>query len=163
MPPEPPDGTPTDGSASGPGRSDSHYDRDESSPFQPDRAKPLVKRVFPVSETLPHYRQRSLQRDLIAGVTVAALALPSGMAYAQLAGLSPVAGLYALLLPVVAYVLLGSSRQLIVGPEGALSVMVAVAVAPLAGGDATLYAALAAILGLLVGGIYLAAWLIRLG
>jgi sulfate permease, SulP family len=101
--------------------------------------------------------------DLIAGVTVAALALPSAMAYAQLAGLSPVAGLYGLLLPVVAYVFLGSSRQLIVGPEGALSVMVAVAVAPLAGGDASLYAALSAILALLVGGIYLAAWAIGLG
>jgi sulfate permease, SulP family len=163
VPPEPSDGTPTDGSPSGPRRNESPYDRDEASPFQPDQAKPLVKRVFPVTETLPHYRQRSLQRDLIAGVTVAALALPSGMAYAQLAGLSPVAGLYALLLPVVAYVLLGSSRQLIVGPEGALSVMVSVAVAPLAGGDVTLYAALAAILGLLVGGIYLAAWLVRLG
>ena len=97
----------------------------------------MVKRVFPVTQTLTDYPQRSLRRDAIAGVTVAALALPSGMAYAQLAGVSPIAGLYALLLPVVAYVALGSSRQLIVGPEGALAVMVAAAVGPLAGGDST--------------------------
>src|SRR5450631_3314477 len=80
VPPEPSDGTPTGESPSGAARSESPYDRDDASPFQPDRAKPLVKRVFPITETLPHYRQRSLQRDLIAGVTVAALALPSGMA-----------------------------------------------------------------------------------
>ncbi len=153
-----PDGTPPHSGGSG-----SPYDEDEASPFQPEQAKPLVKRVFPVTQTLTGYPQRSLRRDVIAGVTVAALALPSGMAYAQLAGLSPIAGLYALLLPVVAYVVLGSSRQLIVGPEGALSVMVAAAVGPLAGGDSTLYAELAAILALLVGGIYLVAWVIRLG
>ena len=139
------------------------YGEQDASPFQPEKTKPLVNRVFPVTQTLPQYPQRSLRRDLIAGVTVAALALPSGMAYAQLAGVSPIAGLYALLLPVVAYVALGSSRQLIVGPEGALAVMVATAVGPLAAGDSTLYAELAAILALLVGGIYLVAWIIRLG
>jgi sulfate permease, SulP family len=163
MPPESSDQPPNEETPSDEEAARSPYGPDDASPFQADRAKPFMKRVFPVTETLPRYRERSLRRDLIAGVTVAALALPSGMAYAQLAGLSPVAGLYGLLLPVVAYVVLGSSRQLIVGPEGALSVMVAVAVAPLAGGDSTLYAALAAILALLVGGIYLAAWLIRLG
>jgi SulP family sulfate permease len=139
------------------------YDDQDASPFQPEKTKPLVNRVFPVTQTLPRYPQRSLRRDLIAGMTVAALALPSGMAYAQLAGVSPIAGLYALLLPVVAYVALGSSRQLIVGPEGALAVMVATAVGPLAAGDSTRYAELAAILALLVGAIYFAAWIIRLG
>jgi high affinity sulfate transporter 1 len=94
---------------------------------------------------------------------VAALAVPSGMAYAEVAGLSPVAGLYALLLPAVAYVLLGSSRQLIVGPEGALAVLVATSVAPLAGSDPTKYAALAAMLAVLVAAIAFVAWLLRLG
>ena len=64
----------------------------------------------------------------LAGLTVAALAVPSAMAYGQLAGLSPVNGLYALLLPTVAYVLLGSSRRLVIGPEGATSTLVAAAV-----------------------------------
>ena len=76
--------------------------------------------------SFPRYRAPSARRDLVAGVTVAALALPSAMAYAEVAGLSPVNGLYALLLPTVAYVLLGSSRQLIVGPEGSISTLVAV-------------------------------------
>jgi sulfate permease, SulP family len=138
------------------------YD-DVDSPFQRKARQPLLSRTFPVSQQLPDYKKRSLRGDLVAGVTVAALALPSGMAYAQLAGLSPVAGLYALLLPAVAYVLLGSSRQLIVGPEGALAVLVAVSVAPLAGGNAEKYAALAAMLALMVGGIAVIAWVVRLG
>jgi high affinity sulfate transporter 1 len=94
---------------------------------------------------------------------VAALALPSGMAYAEVAGLSPVVGLYALLLPLVAYALFGSSRQLMVGPEAALALLTGAAVAPLADGDPTRYASLAALLALLAGCVYLLAWVIRLG
>jgi high affinity sulfate transporter 1 len=100
---------------------------------------------------------------VLAGVTVAALALPSAMAYAELAGLSPVNGLYALLLPVVAYVLLGSSRQLVIGPEGSISALVAAAVLPLAVAGSADAADLAATLALLVGGCFLAARALRLG
>jgi MFS superfamily sulfate permease-like transporter len=100
---------------------------------------------------------------VLAGVTVAALALPAGMAYAELAGLSPAAGLYALLLPTVAYTLLGSSRQLIVGPEGSIAALVATAIIPLAADDPGRYASLASLLALLVAGIYLVARIIRLG
>jgi SulP family sulfate permease len=85
------------------------------------------------------------------------------MAFAELAGLTPVAGLYALLLPTVAYTLLGSSRQLIVGPEGSIAALVATALIPLAAGDPTRYASLAALLGLLVGVVFLVARLVRLG
>ncbi len=85
------------------------------------------------------------------------------MAYAELAGLSPVAGLYALLLPAVAYALFGSSRQLIVGPEGALALLVVAAVAPLAGGDATTYALIAGMLAVMVGLLAVVARIIRLG
>ena len=74
----------------------------ETSPFQPAARRPVLHRVVPVSEQLPSYHGGILRRDLLAGVTVAALALPAAMAYAELAGLSPVAGLYALLLPTVA-------------------------------------------------------------
>ena len=137
--------------------------RTESSPFRPQARPTLVGRTFPVSTNLTDYPRRNGRKDLIAGVTVAALALPSGMAYAQLAGLSPVAGLYALLLPAVAYTFLGSSRQVIVGPEGALSVMVATAVAPLAGSDPSAYAELAALLALLVGAMAVVGRIIRLG
>jgi sulfate permease, SulP family len=85
------------------------------------------------------------------------------MAYAELAGLSPVAGLYALLLPAVAYTVLGSSRQVIIGPEGVIAALVATAVVPLADGDPARYASLAALLALMVGGVFLLARIIRLG
>jgi sulfate permease, SulP family len=91
------------------------------SPFQAAEPEPLLTRAIPVTGQLPGYRAPSARRDLVAGVTVAALAIPSAMAYAEVAGLSPVNGLYALLLPTVAYVLLGSSRQLVIGPEGSIS------------------------------------------
>ena len=123
----------------------------------------MVQRIVPVSEGVPGYGVGTLRRDLIAGVTVAALALPSGMAFAELAGLTPVAGLYALLLPTVAYAFLGSSRQLIVGPEGAVAALVATALLPLAAGEPARYAFLAALLALLVGGLFLLARIVRLG
>jgi SulP family sulfate permease len=122
-----------------------------------------MARTFPVSQHLPSYPKRCLRQDLLSGITVAALAVPSGMAFAQLAGLPPTAGLYALLLPAVAYVFLGSSRQLIVGPEGAISVLVAVGVMPLAHGQPTRYATLVAMLSVLVAGIYGMGRLVRIG
>lgn len=85
------------------------------------------------------------------------------MAYAELAGLPPVAGLYALLLPTAAYALLGSSRQLIVGPEGALSAMVAASVLSLAASGSPEAAHLGAVLGLLVGALFVLARIVRLG
>jgi len=133
------------------------------SPFRPAARKPVLHRVVPVSEQLPSYRGGVLRRDLLAGVTVAALALPAAMAYAELAGLSPVAGLYALLLPTVAYALLGSSRQLIVGPEGSIAALTATALVPIAADDPERYASLAAVLALLVGGVFLLARIVRLG
>jgi sulfate permease, SulP family len=136
---------------------------EEASPFRPAARKPVVQRIVPISAELPNYRGGTLRRDLLAGLTVAALALPSGMAYAELAGLSPVAGLYALLLPTVAYTVLGSSRQLIVGPEGSIAALVATAVVPLADGNPTRYASLAVLLALMVGGVFLLARIIRLG
>ena len=104
----------------------------EHSPFQAARREPLLTRTIPVAAELPRYRIPSARRDLVAGVTVAALAVPSAMAYAEVAGVSPVNGLYALLLPAVAYVFLGSSRQLVVGPEGSISTLVAAAILALA-------------------------------
>jgi len=96
-------------------------------------------------------------------VTVAALAVPSAMAYAELAGLSPVNGLYALLLPTLAYVVLGSSRQLVVGPEGSISALVAVSVLSFAAAGSADAAQLAAMLALLVGACYVLALILRLG
>ena len=116
---------------------------DESSPFRPAGEAPLLERAIPVAGEIPNYRPRTARGDVLGGVTVAALALPAAMAYAEVAGLSPVHGLYALLLPALAYALFGSSRQLILGPEGSIAALVAAAVLPLAaaGSDAAAAAA----------------------
>jgi SulP family sulfate permease len=146
-----------------PPRSSAVTEYGKGSPFQAARPEPLLTRTIPVAGQLPAYRVPSARRDLVAGVTVAALALPSAMAYAEVAGLSPVNGLYALLLPTVAYALLGSSRQLIVGPEGSISTLVAAAVLPLAAVASSEAAELAAMLALLVAACFALAWVLRLG
>ena len=134
----------------------------DASAFQRPARRPLLHRLVPVAEHVPGYRGGTLRHDLLAGATVAALAVPAALAYSEIAGLSPVIGLYSLLLPAVAYTLFGSSRQLIVGPEGAISALVGTAIIPLAA-DPDQRASLAALLALLVGGIFLGAWITRLG
>jgi SulP family sulfate permease len=135
----------------------------EAPKFRPAKRDPLLVRAVPVAADVPRYRIPSARRDLLAGLTVAALALPSAMAYGELAGLSPVNGLYALLLPTVAYVLLGSSRRLVIGPEGSVSTLVAASVLPLAAAGSDEAAELAAMLALLVAACFGLAWLLRLG
>jgi len=130
--------------------------------FQRPARRPLLQRLLPVTENLPRYRGGTLRRDLLAGVTVAALALPASLAYAEIAGLSPVIGLYALLLPAVAYAVFGSSRQVIVGPDGSIAALVGAAVIPLVA-DPEQRASLAALLALLVGAAFLGARAARLG
>lgn len=99
----------------------------------------------------------------MAGMTVAAYLIPQCMAYGELAGVQPVAGLWAILLPLVIYALLGSSPQLSVGPESTTAVMTAAAIAPLAASDASSYASLSALLALLVGLVCLVGYFARLG
>jgi high affinity sulfate transporter 1 len=135
----------------------------EAPAFRPARKEPLLARAIPVSAELPSYRTPSARRDLVAGVTVAALALPSAMAWGELAGLSPVNGLYALLLPTVAYVLLGSSRRLIVGPDASVSTLVGAAVLSLAVAGSAAAVELASTLALLVAACFLLARVLRLG
>ena len=135
----------------------------QRSAFRVARREPLLTRTLPLIGQLKGYGAPSARRDAVAGVTVAALALPSAMAFAEVAGLSPVNGLYALLLPTVAYVLLGSSRQLIVGPEGSIATLIAAAVLPLAAAGSTAAAELAATLALLVAVCFAVAWVLRLG
>ena len=134
-----------------------------SASFRPAKREPLLVRTVPVAEEVPRYRLGSARRDLLAGVTVTALALPSAMAYGELAGVSPVNGLYALLGPTLAYVLLGSSRRLVIGPEGSVSTLVAAAVLPLAVAGSGEAAELASMLALLVAACFLLAQVLRLG
>ncbi|MEU4292838.1 sulfate permease [Kribbella sp. NPDC026596] len=113
--------------------------------------------------TLRQYRVAWLRSDLIAGVTVAAYFVPQVMAYAQLAGLPAVTGLWVALAPLVIYFLLGTSRLLSLGPESTTALLTAAAIGPLAAGDPARYALLAAVLALLVGAICVVGWLARLG
>ncbi len=109
------------------------------------------------------FTRASLRPDGFAGLGVAAYLVPQVMAYATLAGLDPVVGLWAALFPLVVYALAGTSRLLSIGPESTTAIMTAAALAPLADGDAATYAAMAAFSALLVGGLCLAAGALRLG
>src|SRR4051794_32691198 len=109
-------------------------------------------------------RGEGLRRDVIAGVVLAALLVPQGMGYAQLAGLPPITGLYATLVPLVVYFVLGPSRILIISPDSAVCPLVAAAVVPLAApGDAAQRIEFAGMLAVLVGVIMLAGGLARFG
>ena len=117
--------------------------------------------------TLLHYPRSYLGSDLVAGITVGAVAVPSSMAMAQLAGLPVVYGLYGTFLPLAVYGLLGTSRQHVVGPDSTLAALTAATVAPLAivGGevDPARYVALAAALALAMGSMLFLAGVVRLG
>jgi high affinity sulfate transporter 1 len=125
--------------------------------------KTLLQRVFPGLSSLLDYRRQDLRHDFAAGLAVAAVAIPVGIAYAPLAGLDPASGLYASILPLVAYALFGTSRQLIVGPDAATCALVAAAVTPLATGDADLYRSLVLTLTFFTGLLCLVGRFLHLG
>ncbi|QGG94446.1 SulP family inorganic anion transporter [Actinomarinicola tropica] len=109
---------------------------------------------LPILGWLPRYQQRDLNGDLTAGLTVAAMLIPQGMAYAMLAGMPPEAGLYASTVPLVLYALIGTSRQLAVGPVAIMSLLTASAIAPLAEEGTARYVELAALLAVMVAVIH---------
>ena len=119
-------------------------------------------RFFPPSSWLAAYRREWLPSDAIAGVTLAAYAIPVSLAYAALAGLPPQVGIYGYLLGGIGYALLGSSRQLAVGPTSAISLMIASTVGVLAGGDAVRYAQIASLAACAVAVLCFIAWLFKL-
>jgi high affinity sulfate transporter 1 len=131
--------------------------------FRSAHEPPISRRYLPLIASLHGYDRNRLRTDAVAGVTVAALALPASMAYADIAGLPVTSGLYSLLLPLVVYAVLGSVPWLVVGPESTLALLVAAGLGPLAVAGSPEYTSLAAALALLVGGVYLAARLLRLG
>src|SRR5881409_3972686 len=119
-------------------------------------------RYFPPASWLPNYLLAWLHSDAIAGITLAAYAIPVSLAYAGLAGLPPQVGIYGYLLGGIVYALLGSSRQLAVGPTSAISLMIAGTVGALAGGDAVRYAQIASLAACAVAILCLIAWLFKL-
>ena len=126
------------------------------------RSSASVSAIFPPAQWLAGYELRWLPGDLVAGITLAAYAIPVSLAYAGLAGLPPHVGLYGYLLGGLGYALFGSSRHLAVGPTSAISLMVGGTVAQMAGGDAVRYAQIATLAGFVVALMCVLAWLLRL-
>ena len=124
--------------------------------------RPLTDWI-PSLSWLPRYKRADLPGDLSAGITTAVMLIPQGMAYAMLAGLPPIVGLYASTLPLAVYALLGTSRQLAVGPVAMVSLMVASSVGAMAEGGSAEFLALAVLLAGMVGVIQLAMGVFRLG
>ena len=118
--------------------------------------------VFPPAHWLAGYRPSWFRHDLVAGITLAAYAIPVSLAYASLAGLPPQYGIYCYLVGGVAYALFGTSRQLAVGPTSAISLLVGTTVAGMAAGDPGRFAQIAALVALVFAAISFIAWLLRL-
>src|SRR3954469_21183443 len=120
---------------------------------------------MPGLRLLTTYRLSWLRHDLVAGLVLSALLVPQGMAYAQLAGLPAVTGLYTSVLCLLGYALFGPSRILVLGPDSSLGPMIAAIIAPLvlAGGDPARAVVLSSLLAVLVGAIMVAAGVARFG
>jgi MFS superfamily sulfate permease-like transporter len=118
--------------------------------------------AFPPAQWLPAYRPEWLANDAVAGVTLAAYAIPVSLAYASLAGLPPQYGIYGYLVGGLLYALFGTSRQLAIGPTSAISMLVGVTVAGPAQGDPQRWASIAALTALVVAAMCVLAWLLQL-
>ncbi len=123
----------------------------------------LLKKYIPILEWLPKYKQSNLKGDLIAGITVGVMLIPQGMAYSMLAGLPPIYGLYASIIPLLAYAIFGTSRQLAVGPVAMISLLIATGIGAIAGNDLVEFIRLAFVLSLMVGVFLLVMGMLRMG
>lgn len=122
-----------------------------------------MKNFIPLLSWLPHYDRANLRGDLSAGLTVGVMLIPQGMAYAMLAGLPPIYGLYASLVPLLLYALFGTSRQLAVGPVAMVALMVAAGVGTIAEPGTDAYIAYAILLAFMIGMIQLSMGILRMG
>src|SRR5262245_43199001 len=125
--------------------------------------RPVSARWVPGVLALREYRRELFGSDVVAGLSVAAVAVPIGIAYAQLASFPPETGLYSALFPLIAYALFGTSKQLIINPDSAACAIVAATLAPLAAGDAVRYGDLSVTLAVLVGLFCIVGGLLHLG
>src|SRR5262245_49402469 len=118
---------------------------------------------MPGLRALRDYRREWLGNDVVAGLSVAAVAVPIGIAYAQLAGFPPETGLYSAIFPLIAYAIFGTSRQLVINPDSAACAIVAATLTPLAAGDPVRYGDLSVALAVLVGVLCIVGGVLRLG
>ena len=136
------------------------------SPMQaPASPRSGLRRWLPILTWLPTYERSWLKDDLMAGLGLTALLVPQGMAYAQLAGLPPITGLYTSIMCLVAYAVFGPSRVLVLGPDSSLGPMIAASILPLlaSGGDPVRAVVLASVQSILVGIFMIAAGAAKLG
>ncbi|MFY0602801.1 MAG: solute carrier family 26 protein [Flavobacteriaceae bacterium] len=122
-----------------------------------------IKKIIPILDWLPNYNFSRFRGDFIAGITVAIILIPQGIAYALIAGLPPIYGLYCALAPQVMYAIFGSSRQVAIGPVAMDSLIVATGVSTLALTGSDSYIAIAILLALIVGIIQFLLGVLRLG
>ena len=122
-----------------------------------------IKKVIPILEWLPNYNKSLFKGDLVAGITVGIILIPQGIAYALIAGLPPIYGLYCALMPQVMYAIFGSSRQVAIGPVAMDSLIVATCVSTLALAGSESYIAIAILLALMVGVIQFILGIFSLG
>ncbi|TXD53398.1 MULTISPECIES: SulP family inorganic anion transporter [unclassified Polaribacter] len=122
-----------------------------------------IKKIIPILEWLPNYNKSLFKGDLFAGITVGIILIPQGIAYALIAGLPPIYGLYCALVPQVMYAIFGSSRQVAIGPVAMDSLIVATGVSTVALAGSESYIAIAILLGLLVGAIQFILGIFSLG
>ncbi len=136
---------------------------------QPEPSGPIPRSVtssfLPGVAMVRSYQGRWLPKDVVAGLILTALLVPQGMAYAELAGLPAITGLYTSILCLAGYAVFGPSKVLVLGPDSSLGPMIAATILPLVGahGDPSRAIALASMLGLLVGAITALAGLVKLG
>ncbi len=120
-------------------------------------------RWAPGLHTLRHYRREWLASDVVAGLVLSAILVPVGMGYAEAAGVPAIYGLYATIIPLIVYALLGPSRIMVLGPDSTLAAVIASLILPLAGGNIERAVALAGVLALMSGGFLLLISFARLG
>lgn len=122
-----------------------------------------MKKYIPILDWLPNYKKKNLSGDLSAGITVGVMLIPQGMAYAMLAGLKPIYGLYAATVPLILYAIFGTSRQLAVGPVAVVSLLIASGVGAIAGVGADNFVGLAILLSLMIGVLQLVMGIFKVG
>src|SRR6476646_4711383 len=118
---------------------------------------------FPGLRTLQSYKASWLRNDIVAGIVLSTMLVPVGIAYAVASGVPAINGLYATIIPLIAYAIFGPSRILVLGPDSSLAGLIGATILPLAGGNADKAIALAGVLAIMMGIVAILAGLARLG
>ena len=135
----------------------------EANPFARVARPSGLSRWIPAIPALRTYQRAWLSKDLMAGLVLTAILVPVGMGYAEAAGLPAIYGLYATIVPLIAYAIFGPSRILVLGPDSSLAAIIAATIVPLAAGDGERLVALAGVLALMTGALCILAGLARFG